>query len=35
MVASIAAAWRVASKQAGRRNSGFRVFVFCNALWIA
>lgn len=35
MIATIAAAWLVASKQTGRRNSGFWMFMFSNVLWIA
>jgi len=34
-VASLGAAWLVASNQAGRRNVGFWVFLLSNALWIA
>jgi len=34
MLASIAAAWLVASNAQQRRNVGFWVFLFSNALWI-
>ncbi|MDB5956912.1 hypothetical protein [Ramlibacter sp.] len=33
MVASIVAAWLVASTRAGRRNIGFWVFLASNVLW--
>jgi hypothetical protein len=35
MVASIAAAWLVASTHAGRRKIGFWVFLASNVLWVA
>jgi hypothetical protein len=35
MVASIVAAWLVASTRAGRRNLGFWVFLGSNVLWTA
>lgn len=35
MVATIAAAWLVASNQPSRRNSGFWLFMLSNVLWIA
>jgi hypothetical protein len=35
MVASVAAAWLVASRREGRRNWGFWVFLLSNVLWIA
>jgi hypothetical protein len=35
MVASIAAAWLVASTHAGRRKTGFWVFLASNVLWVA
>ena len=34
MVASVAAAWLVASTQAHRRNIGFWVFLVSNVLWV-
>jgi hypothetical protein len=34
MVASVAAAWLVASTQARRRNIGFWVFLASNVLWV-
>ncbi len=34
MVATVAAAWLVASTHAGRRKAGFWVFLLSNALWI-
>lgn len=34
MVASILAAWLVASTHAGRRKTGFWVFLASNVLWI-
>lgn len=33
-VASIAAAWLVASNSKGRRNAGFWVFLGSNVLWV-
>ena len=33
MLASVLAAWLVASTQAHRRNIGFWVFLFSNVLW--
>ncbi|QJW85703.1 hypothetical protein HK414_01510 [Ramlibacter terrae] len=33
MLASVLAAWLVASKQAHRRNMGFWVFILSNVLW--
>ncbi|CAM3347685.1 hypothetical protein BOFL111202_00195 [Bordetella flabilis] len=35
MVASLAAAWLVASTQKHRRKTGFWVFLLSNLLWIA
>lgn len=35
MAASLAAAWLVASRSAGRRNVGFWVFLVSNVLWVA
>ena len=35
MVASVAAAWLVASSREERRNLGFWVFLLSNLLWIA
>jgi hypothetical protein len=35
MVASVLAAWWVASTHAGRRKLGFRVFLASNVLWVA
>lgn len=35
MVVTLLASWLVASKQERRRNAGFWVFLFSNALWIA
>lgn len=35
MAASLAAAWLVASRSAGRRNAGFWVFLVSNVLWVA
>ena len=35
MVASVLAAWLVASTRAGRRKLGFWVFLASNALWTA
>ena len=35
MVASVGAAWLVASQQERRRNWGFWCFLLSNALWIA
>ena len=35
MVASVAAAWLVASSREERRNWGFWVFLLSNLLWIA
>ena len=35
MVASVGAAWLVASQQERRRNWGFWSFLLSNALWIA
>nr|WP_313697440.1 hypothetical protein [Achromobacter sp.] len=35
MAASLAAAWLVASRSAGRRNAGFWVFLASNVLWVA
>ena len=35
MAASLAAAWLVASRSAGRRNMGFWVFLVSNVLWVA
>lgn len=35
MVASVLAAWLVASQQERRRNWGFWCFLLSNALWIA
>lgn len=35
MAVTVAAAWLVASKDEGRRNLGFWVFLASNALWIA
>ncbi len=34
MVASVAAAWLVASTRAHRRNVGFWVFLVSNVLWV-
>jgi hypothetical protein len=34
-VASVAAAYLVASNSRGRRNAGFWVFLLSNALWVA
>ena len=34
MVASVAAAWLVASTRAQRRNVGFWVFLVSNVLWV-
>lgn len=34
MLASVAAAWLVASTQARRRNIGFWVFLVSNVLWV-
>ena len=34
MVASVAAAWLVASTHAGRRKLGFWVFLASNVLWV-
>lgn len=33
-VASVAAAWLVASNRKGRRNAGFWVFLASNVLWV-
>jgi len=33
-VASVAAAWLVASNSKGRRNAGFWVFLASNVLWV-
>ena len=35
MVASVLAAWLVASSHAQRRNVGFWVFLVSNVLWVA
>ncbi|MGE4242508.1 hypothetical protein [Ramlibacter sp.] len=35
MVASVLAAWLVASNNPRRRNIGFWVFLFSNVLWVA
>lgn len=35
MVASLAAAWLVASRGEGRRHAGFWIFLLSNVLWIA
>lgn len=35
MVVTIAAAWYVASERKSKRNWGFWLFLFSNALWIA
>jgi hypothetical protein len=35
MVASVVAAWLVASTEANRRNIGFWVFLASNVLWVA
>ena len=35
MAASLAAAWLVASRSAGRRLVGFWVFLVSNVLWVA
>lgn len=35
MVATVLAAWLVASNSKGRRNAGFWIFLVSNALWIA
>ena len=35
MLASVLAAWLVASTQKGRRSKGFWAFLFSNVLWIA
>jgi membrane protease YdiL (CAAX protease family) len=35
MVASVLAAWLVASNHAGKRNAGFWVFLASNVLWVA
>lgn len=35
MAASLAAAWLVASRGAGRRHAGFWIFLLSNVLWIA
>lgn len=34
-IASVIAAWLVASKQKPRRNAGFWVFLLSNVLWLA
>ena len=34
-VASVAAAWLVASNRQGRRNAGFWIFLASNVLWVA
>jgi len=34
-LASLAAAWLVASSQRSRRNKGFWVFLLSNVLWVA
>lgn len=34
-LASVIAAWLVASKEKRRRNAGFWVFLLSNALWLA
>ena len=35
MAASLAAAWLVASRSAGRRHAGFWIFLASNLLWVA
>jgi hypothetical protein len=35
MAATVAAAWLVASRAAGRRKVGFWVFLLSNVLWVA
>jgi hypothetical protein len=35
MVATVAAAWLVGSRSAGRRKAGFWVFLLSNVLWVA
>ena len=35
MVVTIVASWLVASAHEGKRNAGFWVFLFSNALWVA
>lgn len=35
MAVTVAAAWLVASKSEGRRNTGFWLFLFSNVLWVA
>lgn len=35
MAASLAAAWLVASRSAGRRHAGFWIFLASNVLWVA
>ena len=35
MAVTVLASWLVASKNEGRRNTGFWVFMMSNALWIA
>ena len=35
MLATVLAAWLVASTRSGRRNAGFWVFLLSNLLWVA
>jgi hypothetical protein len=35
MLATVAAAWLVASQHSGRRNTGFWLFLLSNVLWVA
>jgi hypothetical protein len=35
MVATVAAAWLVASRSAGKRAVGFWIFLLSNVLWVA
>lgn len=35
MLVTLIASWLVASSHAGKRNAGFWVFLFSNALWVA
>ena len=35
MVATLVAAWLVASNSPGRRNAGFWIFIASNVLWVA
>ncbi len=34
MAVTVLASWMVGSSQEGRRNAGFWVFLFSNALWV-